>query len=138
MNRSDFQRLAKLRVKEAEVLLSQKYFDGAYYLLGYAVECAFKACIAKKTKRYDFPPDKNTVTVIYQHDPSKLLKASGLELEHQKRMQISTVFADNWKIIQVWSEQSRYQIGKSEAEVKDFHSAVVSKEGILSWLKKYW
>ena len=89
MNRFDFQELAELRVKEAEALLSQNYFDGAYYLLGYAVECAFKACIAKTTKEYDFPPDRKTVEAVYQHDPSKLLKASGLETsnsQYEKRV----------------------------------------------------
>ncbi|MCI0491245.1 MAG: hypothetical protein L0229_32035 [Blastocatellia bacterium] len=86
MNRSDFQNLAELRIKEAEALLDRKYFDGAYYLLGYVVECAFKACIAKKTRQYDFPPDRKTIEAIYQHDPAKLLKASGLEPEHLQEM----------------------------------------------------
>jgi len=115
MNRSGLQDLAELRVREAEVLLSQKLFDGAYYLLGYAVECAFKACIAKVTKQYDFPPNKKTVEAIYQHDPAKLLKASGLEVEHKKETQVNSGFAYNWKIVQSWSEQLRYQTGKSEA-----------------------
>ena len=138
MNRSDFHQLAELRVQEAEVLLTQGFFDGAYYLLGYAVENAFKACIAKQTNQHDFPPDRKTIEAIYQHDPKKLLKASGLELEYQKEVLASTAFADNWKIVQVWSEKSRYQIGRSAAEINDFYSAVVSKEGVLTWLKKYW
>lgn len=138
MNRSDFQELADLRVKEAEVLLNQKLLDGAYYLLGYAVECAFKACIAKQTKQYDFPPDRKAVEAIYQHDPIKLLKASGLESEYKKEIQTNIALADNWKIVERWLEQSRYQMGKSEPEVRDFYSAVVSNEGVLSWLKKYW
>ena len=37
MNRNDFQQLAEIRVKEAKVLLDNQCFDGAYYLLGYAV-----------------------------------------------------------------------------------------------------
>src|SRR5215208_5420000 len=124
MNRSDFQNLAELRVREAEVLLKASLYDGAFYLLGYAVECAFKACIAKRTKEHDFPPDRKTVEAIYQHDPTKLLKASGLELEHNKEAQANAAFADNWKIVQAWSEQSRYLIVKSEAEINDFYSAV--------------
>lgn len=138
MNRSDLQQLADLRVKEAKVLLDQCLFDGAYYLLGYAIECAFKACIAKKTKQYDFPPDRKIIEAIYQHDPSKLLKASGLESEHKREIQANVDFADNWKIVQLWSEHSRYRVGRSEAEVKSFFSAVVSNEGVLPWLKKYW
>ena len=55
MNRRDFQALATLRVKEVKVLLGNQCFEGAYYLLGYAVECALKACIAKHYRRFDFP-----------------------------------------------------------------------------------
>jgi len=57
MNRSDFQKLTEIRMKEAKVLLSNACFEGAYYLAGYAVECAIKACIAKKTQIHDFPPE---------------------------------------------------------------------------------
>ena len=55
MNRFDFQRLAKIRIKEAGVLLEKRCYEGAYYLVGYAVECALKACIAKQTQRFEFP-----------------------------------------------------------------------------------
>ena len=58
MNRNDFQKISRLRVKEAKALLDNGYPAGAYYLMGYAVECALKACIAKQTKRYDFPYEK--------------------------------------------------------------------------------
>ena len=138
MNRSSLQKLAELRVKEAEVLLSQGFFDGAYYLLGYAVECAFKACIAKKTQQFDFPPDRKTVEAIYQHLPATLLKAAGLEVEHRLEAQANSAFDNNWKIVQNWSEKFRYKTGMSEVELNDFHSAVTGSEGILLWLQKYW
>jgi HEPN domain-containing protein len=43
LNRRDFQELALVRLNEAKVLLDAGHFDGAYYLAGYAVECALKA-----------------------------------------------------------------------------------------------
>ena len=58
MNRKDFQRLSALRLKEAKALLG--YFHGAYYLTGYAAECALKACIAKRTQKYNFPDKHRT------------------------------------------------------------------------------
>ena len=58
MNRKDLQRLTRLRLAEARVLLAAAKYDGAYYLAGYAVECALKACIAKQIKRFDFPDKK--------------------------------------------------------------------------------
>jgi len=42
MNRADFQQLADERISEAAVLLAASKFSGAYYLAGYAVECALK------------------------------------------------------------------------------------------------
>src|SRR5205807_5441492 len=56
MNRADFHKLTEIRMREAKVLLDRKCDEGAYYLAGYAVECALKACIAKKTLAHDFPP----------------------------------------------------------------------------------
>jgi HEPN domain-containing protein len=109
MNRSDFQQLTELRVREAEVLLKEGYFDGAYYLLGYSVECALKACIAKQTKEYDFPPDRKAVEAIYKHNPNDLLKASTLEREQEEARRASSAFDANWKIrkiMQGWTEQS--------------------------------
>jgi HEPN domain-containing protein len=47
VNRNGLQDLSKVRLKEATALLNLRMYDGAYYLAGYAVECALKACIAK-------------------------------------------------------------------------------------------
>jgi len=56
MNRDDIKKLARIRLKEAKALLKARLFSGAYYLAGYVVECGLKACICRKTKRFDFPP----------------------------------------------------------------------------------
>ena len=60
MNRNDFQQLADVRINEAEALLVQGKYDGAYYLAGYAVECGLKACIAKLT-------DQQIADYVRQH-----------------------------------------------------------------------
>ncbi len=56
MNRSDFRRLTEERVADAEILLANGRFNCAYYVAGYAVECALKACIAKRTQDGDLTP----------------------------------------------------------------------------------
>lgn len=53
MKRQDLRELALLRLKEAQVLFANGCWSGAYYLAGYAIECALKACIAKKTERFE-------------------------------------------------------------------------------------
>ena len=77
MNSSDLQKLASLRIKEAKTLLDNDRYEGAYYLAGYAVECALKACIAKKTKRFDFP-DKELANKSYTHKLEALVGQSGM------------------------------------------------------------
>ena len=67
MNRRDFQELSRIRLKEAQALLEQGLWDGAYYLAGYAEECALKACIAKETQRHEFP-DRKRVELSHSHD----------------------------------------------------------------------
>jgi hypothetical protein len=55
VNRTQLQQLAEERVRDAEALLNAGQWSGAYYLAGYAVEFALKACIAKLTNQHDFP-----------------------------------------------------------------------------------
>jgi HEPN domain-containing protein len=55
MNRTDFQEIAELRLKESKALLATGFAEGAYYLAGYAVECALKSCIAKSTENMISP-----------------------------------------------------------------------------------
>jgi HEPN domain-containing protein len=58
LKRQDLRELALRRLKEAQVLFDGGCWAGAYYLAGYAVECALKACIAKGTERFEFPDQK--------------------------------------------------------------------------------
>jgi hypothetical protein len=51
LTRTDLQQLADARIAEANALLAAGLWDGAYYLAGYAVECALKACIMAYVER---------------------------------------------------------------------------------------
>jgi len=45
VTRDDFQKLANDRIADAKHLLEGKRWGEAYYLAGYAVECALKSCV---------------------------------------------------------------------------------------------
>jgi HEPN domain-containing protein len=138
MNRSDLQGVSRLRVKEARLLLDNGYFSGAYYLLGYAIECALKACIAKQIKRHDFP-DRKVVNGSYTHDLQTLLGISGLKEKLQEEIQSNPTLEVNWTIVKDWKVESRYSTIMSETKARDFYSAVTArKNGVLTWLKKWW
>ena len=108
MNRAAFQELARTRLEDARVLLENARFAGSYYVAGYAIECALKACIAKKTQQYDFPPDRKEVEKIYVHDIKKLMGAAGLRSELDGNMDSDGTFSDNWAVVKDWDEHSRY------------------------------
>jgi hypothetical protein len=138
MNRAELKRLSHIRIKEAKLLLDDRCPNGAYYLAGYTVECALKACIAKQTHRHDFP-DKKRGDDSYTHDLIKLVKVANLENELRQELGTNRVFRDNWSTVQKWSEAIRYETAVQKAEVVALLAAITDqKDGVLSWLKKYW
>ena len=136
MNRQDLQNLALIRLREAEVLLNNNQYSGAYYLSGYVVECALKACIAKRTQQYDFP-EKKIVDDSYTHDLTKLVRSAGLEINLQFRRS-DPDFDPKWSVIKDWSEKSRYK-EHSEQKARDIYSAITDpNHGVLQWLQQHW
>ena len=138
MNRRDLQRLSNIRLREAKALLDSRYYSGAYYLLGYAVECALKACIARQVQRHDFP-DLHRVRDSYTHDLQALLKVSGLDIELGQERISNPALHRNWITVRDWTVDSRYEYEITEATVREFFSAgTVRSNGILPWLRKRW
>lgn len=138
MNRFDLQKMAEERVADAAALLDAGRFQAAYYLCGYAVECALKACIAKEVREFDFP-DRKVVNDSYVHDLEKLLNVSGLMPAYQEEAGRSDVFAENWTTATDWSEASRYNSRITETKAKALFLAITDPiNGVLPWLKKYW
>jgi len=138
MNRFDLQKMAEERVADAAALLDAGRFQAAYYLCGYAVECALKACIAKQVREFDFP-DRKVVNDSYVHDLGKLLNVSGLVPMYQEEMGRSDVFTENWTTVRDWSEASRYNSRITENKAKELFLAITDPtNGVLPWLKKYW
>jgi hypothetical protein len=67
--RALFQELARFRLEEAKLLFQNKLPCGAYYLAGYAIECALKARIAAQFRENEIP-DRALVNKVYTHDLS--------------------------------------------------------------------
>ena len=98
MNRSDLIDIAIIRLKEADTLLKNGNYDGAYYLSGYVVECGLKACVAKQTKKYDFPRKKKEIERIYSHDLTKLLAVAGLNDTNKDDRKTNPRLEVNWSV----------------------------------------
>jgi len=136
VTRKDLQKLSAIRLREARLLLAANAPDGAYYLAGYAVECALKACVAKSTERHDFP-DRLRANRSHTHSPKELINVAELKAAHDDAMR-QYEFSRRWEILTQWSEESRYK-GNSFHDAEALIEAIENrKHGILPWLKRYW
>ena len=137
MNRTQLQEISELRFRESKTLLAAGFPDGAYYLAGYAVECALKACIARRTREYDFP-EKKLVNDSHTHDLAKLVQLANLKIELDAAVQADATMKAKLDTVQDWSETSRYE-KKTVQEATDLLEAVEDATGgLLPWIRSRW
>ena len=138
MNKSDLEALVEIRVSEAKILLEYENYQGAYYLAGYALECAIKACIAKQVQQFDFP-NKDLAQKSHQHKLTDLLGVAGLKQKLREKEQADTDFQLNWAVAKDWTVDSRYERSIESTKANDLYQAVTDENsGILAWLKTFW
>ena len=137
VDRKDLQMLSRIRLREARALAKLGMSDGAYYLAGYSVECAIKACIAKFTKRHEFP-DKKRADSSYSHVLKDLVTVARLERVHSEELNSDTTFRKYWNTVQSWSERSRYVLTSSESAKQLIEAVGNPKHGVLRWVKLHW
>jgi HEPN domain-containing protein len=137
MNRIDFQEIAEIRLRESRALLVAGFPEGAYYLAGFAVECALKACVAKRTREHEFP-DKKLANESHTHDLGKLLNLAELMAELDGVIRADPAMASALDRIQDWSETSRYQ-KKTAQEAAALLTAIEDRKGgLLPWIRLHW
>jgi HEPN domain-containing protein len=137
MDRKDLRALSRVRLSEARALLKAGLPDGAYYLAGYSVECALKACIARETQRYEFP-EKKRVDASYTHNLKELVRVAELRDELQAEEEADPLFERHWGIVELWSEQSRYGRHSPAASQKLIEAVGDRNHGVMKWVKHYW
>ena len=138
MNRTDLQKLSNIRIMEARALLQAGHASGAYYLAGYGVECALKACIARQTRRHDFP-NLRLVRRSYTHDLEELLRVTGLEAEFEQGMQADRKLRLNRSVVKDWNETARYESQINMFMATHFVMACTGRpNGVLPWIRKRW
>lgn len=135
--RQDLQDAAETKLQDASLLLQNGRFSNAYYLVGYAVELGFKACIARRMVEHVIP-DKNFIGDIYTHVLTDLVKLAGLKWQLDDEKEKDAEFAANWGIAGSWNAASRY-------EFIDQYSAQITVEavghpdhGVMQWIRRHW
>jgi len=102
----DLRKIAQARLKDADILLASRRYDGAIYLCGYAIELALKARICQTLKWPGYPSTTGEFR-DYQsfrtHDLDVLLHLTGRE------QKIKTNYFAEWSAVARWNPAARYQ-----------------------------
>jgi len=137
MNRTDLQNLAEERLVDAQILVANARYGAAYYIVGYAVECGFKACIARLTAAEDFY-DKKLASQIFTHSLRDLANYARLKPAIGQLGSVDQVFQKNWAQVSSWSEESRYET-HTRSEAEEMIEAVQDPQhGVMQCLRRYW
>jgi HEPN domain-containing protein len=139
MNRVELQKLAEDRLLDAKALLSANRWSGAYYLAGYAVECALKSCILVRVDRTGVIfEEKKFSEQCWTHDFETLLGLAGLETVRRTEFALNPMLAKNWQTVKDWKEISRYE-QKTQSQAQELFDAIDDNtNGVMKWIRNHW
>ena len=142
MDRTTLQSLAKVRLGDAEPLLGRKRWSGAYYLCGYTVERALKACLLRYLGESGAIFGENQylkkLAGCWTHNLTTLVDLAGLTETFKADRDAKAELAKFWGVTSGWSETSRYE-EKTEAEARALYEAVWNNpDGVFRWMKSHW
>jgi HEPN domain-containing protein len=139
----EFRDLAETRLKDAEELLKINRWACAYYVAGYAVECALKASIVRDAELTgsifdDKKLASQLIDSFFIHDLEKLFKVAKLEVDFGIARGANPALEDNWTIVKDWQETSRYE-QKSQPEAEALVQAINhDPDGVMKWIRDRW
>lgn len=138
MDRADLQRLALGRIADTRVLLAGKRWGAAYYLAGYAVECALKSCIVARLMRTDQFPEKRFSEQCWTHNLTQLLSLAGLKNQLNADSITDPDLLVNWETVRDWNEASRYAPATKVMAEELYDAITTRRHGVLPWIKTHW
>jgi len=139
--RSELKELAKIRLKEAKALFDCELYDGSRYLAGYVVELSLKACICKVLDTDNYPESGELSRSFKTHNFDDLLNLTGLGRRFDRAKIVNPNLLANWSLVTEWTESFRYKpVGSSPKQLAQDTIAALEdkKDGIFTWMKKYW
>lgn len=134
----DFKTLAEVRIVEAKCLLDAAQWSGSYYLAGYSVELALKACIMGVLRSIDEFPSKKFSDQCYTHSLETLVSLARITAHRETAITSNPTLETNWSLVKDWSEQKRYHT-ITETEAKELYEAIADNtNGVFPWIKTFW
>ncbi len=105
LDKKEIKKIARARLKDAEVLAASRRYEGAIYICGYAVELGLKARICKTLKWFGYPSSNNEFKgyrSFKTHNLDVLLHLTGIE------DRVKTALLAEWSAVTGWDPESRY------------------------------
>lgn len=139
MNQADLQSPAQVRISDADALIKGGRWSFAYYVAGYAVECALKSCFLARIIYTGWVfQEKAKINECLTHNYGELINLSGLTDELNAQLAANPAFVGNWGITTQWKVTDRYG-QKTEADPKALYAAITDDpDGVLKWIMYYW
>jgi HEPN domain-containing protein len=135
--KAELEALAQEKLDDAAALIADSRWSSGYYLAGYAVELALKACIAKVFKA-DTIPDKDLVNATYSHNFRSLVGTAGLGADLRNTEQADANFAANWGVVNSWSPNARYARATQQQAEELLRAISDQGDGVFAWIKAFW
>ena len=135
--RKDLQGLAEAKLFDAVILANAGRHSNAYYLAGYAIELALKACISRQFLAETIP-DPALARRVYDHDFGKLVGLAGLSHSLNAAKLADPAFGAHWSTVAEWTEGSRYETADRYSCELMLEAVRNEPSGVLTWLKKHW
>ena len=123
----DLRRIARARLRDAEVLRDAQRYDGSVYLCGYSVEIALKWRICRALKWQGFPATSKEFDGYQSfrtHNLDILLRMSSAEAK------IKTQYLPEWSIVGTWDPNARYRV-TGTATLQDSTDIVNAAKAII-------
>ncbi len=143
MNRAELQTMARERLLDADALIAGQRWSFAYYVAGYAVECALKSCVlARMIDTGWIFQEKAKIADCLTHDFDELIHIAGMRDLLNAKLAESTAgsrtFIKYWEAARLWKVADRYT-SKTEAEAITLRDAIaVEPDGMMTWIRNYW
>ena|SRR5438552_7913713 len=121
-----FQAVARIRLKDADVLLQEQRHEGALYLAGYAIECILKWAVTRNREDLRLPQELET------HDWDRLLSATGMKHSLESQPAMHTVYSE---LAERWGPELRYlaKLPRSEGTEKLYEKLTV----LYGWIEDH-
>lgn len=131
--------MAEERVLDADALRAARRWAYAYYVAGYAVECALKSCVlAQMIHTGGVFTNKKFTDECFTHDFGTLVKLAGLRPVLNAELAANPAFVGFWGTAILWKETSRYE-QKTQPQADALYLAITDNaNGVMRWVRNYW